>query len=245
MQAIGLSPRLRGNQYNNPYSGDNQRSIPALAGEPYPGQPRIHRRTVYPRACGGTVSLIVGKVGGTGLSPRLRGNLPELIEETFGDGSIPALAGEPPARCAPGGPARVYPRACGGTLPLPGPSQQRPGLSPRLRGNRDCFESWVRSWRSIPALAGEPDQDQWNYRIRKGLSPRLRGNPCSCRPGPSSPGSIPALAGEPGAGESPFHSQRVYPRACGGTYTLLNIIAGVAGLSPRLRGNLQSKHSVS
>ena len=50
----------------------------------------------------------------------------------------------------------VYPRACGGTRrPRPIPAC-RPGLSPRLRGNRMGMARWQTAARFIPAPAGEP-----------------------------------------------------------------------------------------
>ena len=79
---------------------------------------------------------------------------------------------------------RVYPRVCGGTC-------HRPGLSPRVRGNR----SVVPDMGSIPACAGEPPTTP----IRRSI-PACAGEP----------GSIPACAGEP-------RCREVYPRVCGGT----------------------------
>ena len=53
--------------------------------------------------------------------------------------------------------ARVYPRACGGTLPFllhPAPVM---GLSPRVRGNLTVFGTPHVHFGSIPARAGELD----------------------------------------------------------------------------------------
>ena len=73
---------------------------------------------------------------------------------------------------------------------------------------------------------------------KAGLSPRLRGNR-SAVPGTSqSHRSIPAPAGEPAAASSSSRFHWVYPRACGGTRCCLTAFSVVAGLSPRLRGNL-------
>ena len=51
---IGLSPRLRGNQYLYYNTTTDQRSIPALAGEPLVVTKEYRWDKVYPRACGGT-----------------------------------------------------------------------------------------------------------------------------------------------------------------------------------------------
>ena len=56
----GLSPRVRGNPSSTPIPARATWSIPARAGEPsFWRAPSISCR-VYPRACGGTVGLIVG-----------------------------------------------------------------------------------------------------------------------------------------------------------------------------------------
>ena len=51
--------------------------------------------TVYPRACGGTFAVKVSHALVDGLSPRLRGNRPQVIGIAAVNRSIPAPAGEP------------------------------------------------------------------------------------------------------------------------------------------------------
>ena len=48
---------------------------------------------VYPRVCGGTVSVVRSKLATKGLSPRVRGNLPTLTAVFNLPRSIPACAG--------------------------------------------------------------------------------------------------------------------------------------------------------
>ena len=55
-------------------------------------------------------------------------------------------------------------------------------------------------------------------------------------------GSIPACAGEPESGISRRVSSGVYPRVCGGTRSHGRGPQWVAGLSPRVRGNLPGPH---
>ena len=50
----GLSPRLRGNLYDDDPDAIEARSIPAPAGEPNLNTVSAGSTTVYPRACGGT-----------------------------------------------------------------------------------------------------------------------------------------------------------------------------------------------
>ena len=182
------------------------------------------------------------------------------------DGSIPAPAGEP-RRHKPvvGQPYHraVYPRACGGTASLREPRfvPTPNGLSPRLRGNQRRRDVGTEKWRSIPAPAGEPSRFQRpplgqkvypracggtmrgrnraSSICQQGLSPRLRGNPPhfsqSCRLNLS--GSIPAPAGEPHRINRQRVFTQVYPRACGGTSSGPIPPTHSSGLSPRLRGN--------
>ena len=173
-----------------------ERSIPALAGEPSLARVWVAGYRVYPRACGGTPPFCGQQVDLDGLSPRLRGNLPQASCQVGSARSIPALAGEPPSTTASGRTTPVYPRACGGTVSLAIIALTVTGLSPRLRGNRCAGPQVCKSLGSIPALAGEPGQQRTLGPRRTvypracggtkatsrtsapshGLSPRLRGN---------------------------------------------------------------------
>ena len=152
----GLSPRVRGNPKRRAPTQAEARSIPACAGEPQQRSAQWGRLPVYPRVCGGT--MLPFNAGGrtSGLSPRVRGNLPLQAGEIRIMGSIPACAGEPRAvsRAKPAG--RVYPRVCGGTRTFTNADLRRQGLSPRVRGNRSPPAARGSLPRSIPACAGEP-----------------------------------------------------------------------------------------
>ena len=173
---------------------------------------------VYPRVCGGTRDRC--PVNG---ARRLR--------------SIPACAGEPPARSPFHPKHKVYPRVCGGTAKSSGDRSDVIGLSPRVRGNRPLSIPSSSASGSIPACAGEPSlhsvsayastvyprvcggTKQWRAycSVCLGLSPRVRGNRL-------------ALA--------TFSSIRlVYPRVCGGTEPMDTAAPMDNGLSPRVRGN--------
>ena len=94
-QERGLSPRVRGNLNPLFHESLDARSIPACAGEPSKNCLESPRLPVYPRVCGGTPpdTSVAGPPGG--LSPRVRGNQEEKVEEMGEEGSIPACAGEP------------------------------------------------------------------------------------------------------------------------------------------------------
>ena len=153
---VGLSPRVQGNLVQGVGHSDNQRSIPACAGEPPHRQQQRHGAEVYPRVCGGTRRSIPDRIGAQGLSPRVRGNLTSTSPLSTWIRSIPACAGEPMMDGYIARKSTVYPRVCGGTLQVrtSGPSGR--GLSPRVRGNRRQYSPDALHRRSIPACAGEP-----------------------------------------------------------------------------------------
>ena len=70
----GLSPRVRGNRERFGAELDDDRSIPACAGEPRARCRCWRIWEVYPRVCGGTYPRGAGRAFCRGLSPRVRGN---------------------------------------------------------------------------------------------------------------------------------------------------------------------------
>ena len=70
-----------------------------------------------------------------------------------------------------------------------------------------------------------------------GLSPRSRGNRIRTERRKLDSGTIPALAGEPRPSLFRVAEGRDYPRARGGTFEPAVFDLGLAGLSPRSRGN--------
>ena len=207
--------------------------------------------------CGGTWpnTLVSRKM--TGLSPRVRGNRPNVCLPLEKLGSIPACAGEPRTPAIEARHTRVYPRVCGGTAQMMLKIQEKGGLSPRVRGNLDGLDLVGVDSGSIPACAGEPHNvsalwsARWVYpRVcggtsrqscvstpSAGLSPRVRGNPRRIKPSSPSTRSIPACAGEPDGRRGGGPRRRVYPRVCGGTRKAGRKSGFPRGLSPRVRGN--------
>ena len=110
----GLSPRMRGSRPQSLADLPRHGSIPAHAGEPINHIWMKDNAGVYPRACGGAVEAFKDRCWDQGLSPRMRGSLPQCYRAPVPGGSIPAHAGEPRARSGSGPRAGVYPRTCGG-----------------------------------------------------------------------------------------------------------------------------------
>ena len=235
--ASGLSPPVRGNRSAVDCDCRAHGSIPARAGEPARCRGVARSGGVYPRPCGGTCVKLFGAVGGSGLSPPVRGNLIMPFGKIFKKGSIPARAGEPPPTPGPIVLITVYPRPCGGTsLGDDGDGYLR-GLSPPVRGNHCDHNPDHGVLGSIPARAGEPadgiltccdfgvyprpcggTHDRYD-RLNgyPGLSPPVRGNPPQHPVRTILAGSIPARAGEPIRPPDRSACCRVYPRPCGGT----------------------------
>ena len=89
-----------------------------------------------------------------------------------------------------------------------------------------------------PRACGGTQTTCWITNYGTGLSPRLRGNRERAARRYHFQGSIPAPAGEPALFDDVVVPEEVYPRACGGTYSVSVRPALDSGLSPRLRGNL-------
>ena len=192
----GLSPRVRGNQPLAAARIPPLGSIPACAGEPISATGISLSVKVYPRVCGGTIVACRDALPASGLSPRVRGNPRRQPDRRPQTGSIPACAGEPAGTAPTSSSTRVYPRVCGGTARPRRAACPRPGLSPRVRGNRARPAGRGGRRRSIPACAGEPPSPStrwtpWTVYPRvcggtpmglardeaaAGLSPRVRGN---------------------------------------------------------------------
>ena len=147
---------------------------------------------------------------------------------------------------------------CGETVSARWAVCVRSGLSPRVRGNPARRTKEALSGRSIPACAGKPGcpppvgavfsvyprvcgETTLAYSLTLGylgLSPRVRGNHVRRASDVPRDGSIPACAGKPPT-RSRFSSLRtVYPRVCGETCRRGPPRYSEAGLSPRVRGNL-------
>ena len=195
---------------------------------------------VYPRACGGTSwSHSVGRTP-TGLSPRLRGNRIQDHAQGSGDGSIPALAGEPSTPGGCGRASRVYPRACGGNQLGRRFYRRLCGSIPALAGEPTFCCAALPRLRVYPRACGGTVLEQRIKDRDWGLSPRLRGNRAPRLHTAIRRGSIPALAGEPTCGRTGGSQRGVYPRACGGNRVDDRTGAQVRRSIPALAGEPRS-----
>ena len=253
----GLSPRVRGNLSRSLSRPECEGPIPACAGQPDIAGLFLERFPAYPRVCGATRKILFIINSFVGLSPRVRGNRLRMEPIGRNPGPIPACAGQPKNLAAWASRKRAYPRVCGATTSISTCSSFRPGLSPRVRGNRSRARKTGNQIRPIPACAGQPaallfapsavrayprvcgaTQNRIGGKSHGwGLSPRVRGNRGTCRSPARGAGPIPACAGQPRLSGVCRLSERAYPRVCGATELTAPLTKCDVGLSPRVRGN--------
>ena len=232
----GLSPRGRGKPGNGYPPPAALGSIPAWAGETGTIPFSSSGTTVYPRVGGGNRRAAYADTANPGLSPRGRGKPGAGNPAAVLLRSIPAWAGETPRLIVAGGLPEVYPRVGGGNFAGRDDFPRLVGLSPRGRGKRNPFQDFAGIPRSIPAWAGETQDDRVGFRqvrvyprvgggngvvgvdvgINPGLSPRGRGKPQDQHHQKHRAGSIPAWAGETATSNPFIHRWTVYPRVGGG-----------------------------
>ena len=215
----GSSPRVRGTDQARFRHGQQQRFIPARAGNSLVSMAELIAEPVHPRACGEQTGglllrglfrnrFIPAACGEqldtdghtqaiTGSSPRVRGTALRDLKPVVCRRFIPARAGNRrlsrPLRSS----SSVHPRACGEQAHSTRVFASRRGSSPRVRGTASKDPALINDVRFIPARAGNS----------AGLS------------GKTSPASV-------------------HPRACGEqTVRQRNRSLGV-GSSPRVRGTV-------
>ena len=172
-----------------------------------------------------------------GLSPLARGNQSSNVGTLHQCGPIPARAGQPLRRAAPGFRAGAYPRSRGATAIQVTFATVCWGLSPLARGNRDDGCGVQLADGPIPARAGQPSSHAARcilirayprsrgatlfapvgLEVPAGLSPLARGNRRLHIVRSSGVGPIPARAGQPWWWPGGTHQRWVYPRSRGAT----------------------------
>ena len=254
---LGLSPRVRGNQYVCATCARRRGSIPACAGEPlrmrdvcawaraiyvfHGGTPDMRDvcawARVYPRVCGGTQQQAELRRQPEGLSPRVRGNQHQVGCPVKSERSIPACAWKPLAGLNGWTRVTVYPRVCGGTLFNLGNVWSAARSIPACAGEPLIYGGNASLVRVYPRVCGGTMSMTMSFMPRTGLSPRVRGNLPTNHCHDPELGSIPACAGEPPPKHTTNSPPTVYPRVCGGTRPRTRGLPGLTGLSPRVRGN--------
>ena len=213
--ALGSSPLSRGILPEPGAHLDQLGIIPALAGNTRLLSPARSGLRDHPRSRGEYACAMTPHSRQEGSSPLSRGIQGIVVGGVEGVRIIPALAGNTLPRHHRGGGERDHPRSRGEYLPRGARSGRPGGSSPLSRGIRGQSSCWPKSFRIIPALAGNTSSprppahggtdhprsrgeyvtDKVNGRLHAGSSPLSRG----IRPVPgrfaATPWIIPALAG--------------------------------------------------
>ena len=188
---------------------------PARAGETLSPRVSVSLYAVHPRACGGNTCFPPTRCVCQGPSPRVRGKPSEQLLDAAPHRSIPARAGETPARWSCRRSCPVHPRACGGNGGGSGFGAIFTGPSPRVRGKLTDAPCGSGISGSIPARAGET---VCRFRVR---------SMCEVHP---------RACGETLDDDNTVLMDQVHPRACGGNRAGLHHAASQDGPSPRVRG---------
>ena len=148
--------------------------IPACAGETSPSAIPAPALRVHPRVRGGDVSNRAARCSSMGPSPRARGRRRVAEGEATIERSIPACAGETAPPRETNRPSRVHPRVRGGDFSSSAGIASACGPSPRARGRHAGRLIRWDGDRSIPACAGETDEERQQ---ESGIEvhPRVRG----------------------------------------------------------------------
>ncbi len=153
-RSAGLSPRVRGAHNGARIALDDQRFIPAGAGNTPGTSATSTKTTVHPRGCGEHFLEANLRALPAGSSPRVRGTHERIKGRWARARFIPAGAGNT------GGPATrrsapaVHPRGCGEHGLYGQPAAASGGSSPRVRGTPKLEPGARPQIRFIPAGAG-------------------------------------------------------------------------------------------
>ncbi len=231
----GPSPRVRGADRVQGFSGFGTGTIPAGAGSSTCRTSTSPPRWDHPRGCGEQGMRWKPSNPVAGPSPRVRGAVKFIPTISPCTGTIPAGAGSrsrgPPTRPT----CRDHPRGCGEQGPIRSPIQDTRGPSPRVRGAGSGSPHVKPGGGTIPAGAGSSarsglmlsrtwdhprgcgEQDLINraIQIMGGPSPRVRGAAGDPARAPVRHGTIPAGAGSSRRVISAPGRWRDHPRGCG------------------------------
>ena len=150
----GSSPRLRGTRVRGEGIRDDDRFIPAFAGNAICCICAADILSVHPRVCGERFSVSRRQTLSYGSSPRLRGTPFTVQHLHLPHRFIPAFAGNATTRRHPRKRRPVHPRVCGERKRGAPVGPWTFGSSPRLRGTPHVEQYFRFILRFIPAFAG-------------------------------------------------------------------------------------------
>ena len=261
----GSSPRERGTLGPGAARDDDERFIPARAGNTHSSAPSRQRPAVHPRASGEHSRSLEAKKNVNGSSPRERGTRRVGAWFRARCRFIPARAGNTQSTSLFVRQFAVHPRASGEHTSAAAGCQPSAGSSPRERGTLGTTPANLYKWRFIPARAGntaggsrgraynavhprasgEHEMIASSVMRRRGSSPRERGTLVPGSRRWHSRRFIPARAGN--TLRAPGRRSRcpVHPRASGEHSMSASSRSRYGGSSPRERGTRLRMHGLT
>ena len=170
----GSSPHARGTHLAEDDRADEDRFIPACAGNARKKGLLIFYLPVHPRMRGERRGRPCQESLGVGSSPHARGTPPRHPCDTHGHRFIPACAGNARAWTWAKRSHPVHPRMRGERPPDPSSLMNVAGSSPHARGTQDSGQFGGHAGRFIPACAGNAHWPTCSSRI-SAVHPRMRG----------------------------------------------------------------------
>ena len=238
--------------------GDDERFIPACAGNSASTGSKKRRPAVHPRVCGELNSEVRAHLCEVGSSPRVRGTLPSSHHSLSGFRFIPACAGNstkshrnghgstgssPRVRgtlylhCDPTMSHRFIPACAGNSFAPPLRCAEQFGSSPRVRGTRSPRLSGAPNSSVHPRVCGELRYQGTTLRAKSGSSPRVRGTRQPQHRDSATASVHPRVCGELARRDRPGrHGERFIPACAGNSAPPAPQNRSSAGSSPRVRG---------
>ena len=191
----GSSPRVRGTGRELRLHADQRRFIPACAGNSSRLMRLSVRNPVHPRVCGEQLEKLSGRFTIAGSSPRVRGTGHRKQQGKPFIRFIPACAGNRSDKASRSQSASVHPRVCGEQMSSPCGVAPASGSSPRVRGTEKPAYDQPKTYRFIPACAGNSRSMSSSVRPAP-VHPRVCGEQIGMIPPPSTThGSSPRVRG--------------------------------------------------
>ena len=252
----GSSPHVRGARGLLLPRGIVLGIIPACAGSTSYLAAIFHLPRDHPRMCGEHRNIIACICVSLGSSPHVRGAQKHCRHRRGVPGIIPACAGSTQKVLHKGSEVRDHPRMCGEHRSIVGIGVACQGSSPHVRGALNPATPEIDQTGIIPACAGSTTPSQPTHLTSRdhprmcgehcrpssaimsaaGSSPHVRGAPQDYVSRYGYRGIIPACAGSTYLTTKSAASLRDHPRMCGEHVSLTNVLTGVSGSSPHVRG---------
>ena len=232
---VGSSPQRQGKDDGCLAATRAAGIIPAGAGRRADSRAARSAAWDHPRGCGEKIAPEGLGCGVPGSSPRVRGEVEPGRLDYAASGIIPAGAGRRCCRWCRETPRRDHPRGCGEKFCGCSSKRNRPGSSPRVRGEvgtipprrpaggiipagagRSFFKIFYLSYKwDHPRGCGEKGKLQYLVNVGVGSSPRVRGEDFLRLLKLWYNGIIPAGAGRSLSDQLLDPRRRDHPRGCG------------------------------